>query len=134
MERGAEGELPVKLSLFLLAVSSPFLYAQTNLPTPPNITMGADVLYDVQCRLCEREQKLATIAVKIVNSKAMLGGELQNFKGTFRCSKCGKEFTPPKLLQRWIRDPVRMAARPVAITNGAPPLPPAKTLKAPKHD
>lgn len=106
---------------------------QTNLPTPPNVTMGADVLYDVQCRYCEREQKLSPIAVKIVHSKNALGGELQDFKGTFRCSKCGKEFIPPKLIPRWIRDPIRMAPRPVNIqTNALIPLPPKVKLIAPK--
>lgn len=122
-----------RLSLTIFAVSSPFLFAQTNLPTPPNVTMGADTFYDCQCPICEREQKIIPVSVKVLKSKPGLGGELQDCRATFKClnPKCGKEFTFP--IQRWIRAPIRLPARPVNIqTNALLPLPPKVKLIAPK--
>lgn len=110
-----------RLSLCVFSICSPFLYAQTNLPVAPaQKDMGSETFYDCQCPTCEREQKLIPDSIKVLKSKTGLGGEIQTCRATFHCinPKCGKEFT--FTIQRWIRAPIRLPARPVKQTTNAP--------------
>lgn len=112
-----------RLSLTIFALCSPFLYAQTNLPVAPaQKDMGSETFYDCQCPVCEREQKLIPVSIKVLKAKTGLGGEIQTCRATFKClnPKCNKEFT--FTVQRWIRAPIRLPARPVVQTTNAPPV------------
>lgn len=105
---------------------------QTNLPTPPHVTAGADPVYDTVCKICEREAKLVPLSVKVLKGKPGLGVEFQTVRLTFRCinPKCGHKFTWD--MDRAVRQPTRLPARPVAPIVAPPKPEPKKVLKAPK--
>lgn len=107
--------------------------AQTNLPTPPNVTMGMDVAYEVQCDQCERIQRLVPVKVKVHRTKKGVMGKLQMATATFKCinPKCGNLFEDE--IDRHIQAPRRLPARPVAPIVAAPKIAsPKPKLAAPK--
>jgi hypothetical protein len=110
--------------------------SQTNLPTPPNVTMGMDVAYEVQCDQCERIQRLVPVKVKVHRTKKSVMGKLQTATATFKCinPKCGKLFDDE--IDRHIQAPRRLPPRLVVQTTNAPVPSPttAPKLTSPKHE